>query len=372
MKLNKNFLILLTVLIALCAILYFVQSFAMREGLSADTNEGAVKEAKGFQNDPNYAGDSGYIKVLPLNSTILNTSSTDSLMKSYPDLTNLPINQYVIKSSYNSACSGASNNISNEMLMYTLSRGCRFIDFEVSNIAGVPYVVSSDYNGPVKIDKNKICKLNDIMKTAVTYGLTDATGRAPNYKDPLFIHLRMNVDPSYNDLYNDVIKAIGPSLMDVAYKNKVDVNKTKMKDIMGKAVVIIDTNYDPNWKKNIGYSSLGHLESGNSIVTLSSPSLIKQQCSTPINKGSDGLSVNNTTLQIILPETDPGLINTDKRRAFSNPDFENIVTKWSCNFITNRFYIRDDALIRYERFFNINKLAIVPLSYAYNFYLARQ
>jgi hypothetical protein len=373
MKLNKNFLILLAILIALCMILYFIQSVAMREGLSSDTNEGAVKEAKGFQSDPNYAADSGYIKILPLQSTVLNTSSTDGLMKSYPDLTNLPINHYVVKSSYNSACSGFSNNISNEMLMYTLSRGCRFVDFEISNIAGVPYVVSPNYNGPVKIDKTKICKLNDILKTTVTYGLTDSTGRAPNYKDPLFIHLRINSDPSYNNLYEDVAKAIQTSVKDVLYSGKVVINKTKMKDIMGKAVLILDTNYDPDWKKKSGsLSQMIHLESGNSIVTVSSPSLIKQQCSTPINKGSDGLSVSNDTIQIILPETDIGLINTDKGKASSNPDFENIVTKWACNFITNRFYIRDDAIIRYERFFNINKLAIVPLSNAYNHYLSQQ
>jgi len=384
MKLNKKFLILLFILFALCVILYFVQTMVFREGLSSDTNEDAIVEAQKFENDPNYAGDSGYIKILPLKSTVVNTPSKDPLMSSYPDLTDLPINEYVVKSSYNSACSGSSNNISNEMLMYTLSRGCRFIDFEISNIGGEPYVVSPDYKGPVKINKNKICKLTDILKTAVTYGLTDANGHAPNYTDPLFIHLRINPDPSYNDLYSDVGRCIQTNIKNFLYKTgkNIDSNKTKMKDIMGKAVIIMNSNYNPEWKnivpcngvsKNcVDLINLIHLESGNNKVTLNSPSLIKNTNTTPILKNSNGINVDNEILRIILPDSDIGLLNTDKSNLESNPDFENIVTKWSCNFITNRFYIRDQYLIDYEKFFNIQRLAIVPLAYVYDYFLSEQ
>jgi hypothetical protein len=42
---------------------------------------------------------------------------------------NLPLKEYVIKSSFNTAVTGLYLNLS--MIRYVLSRGCRFLDFEV-------------------------------------------------------------------------------------------------------------------------------------------------------------------------------------------------------------------------------------------------
>ena len=41
--------------------------------------------------------------------------------------THLPLSQYVIKASYNSALTG--NYVNKDMIKYILSRGCRFLDF---------------------------------------------------------------------------------------------------------------------------------------------------------------------------------------------------------------------------------------------------
>jgi len=659
MKLNKKILIILIILFVLCAILYYIKSTVLQEGI--DVNGPSVpKEVNDLQNDANYAGTSGYIKILDLDSKVMDD---DGVLKSsfpdYPDITDLPITKYTVKSSYNSACSGSSGTISSEMLKYTLSRGCRFIDFEISSVDGTPYVISTE-NSKL-IDKNKIRKLSDILSTVVTYGLSDSTGRAPNINDPLFIHLRIN-DPfpdasgsKDNDInrkkfydsvgaviqsklgeflytedldqgkeafkisdLNKQIKAAGQNILDnapaekaakekaakekadkekadkekaaaekaakekallttfaptttttttkipsvmftttktktlsseflptttnvpssafettkenikdklnniiqipnlysstytdyiryylqvseigasnpkyvelimkinaaisainksdqtmddktkllkstwYAYtqnnlmklklkdlidsnecvnvininvikdninkisnllsdstnpsslnyiddminpltkalelinyakgkiifdmtttpkpkkklnpnnSNRIDVNETKMKDIMGSIIIIVDSNYNPKWNERASnLSNIIHLESGNSDVTLNSPSTLEKQKSTPINKMNNGLSVTNTVLKIILPDTDTKILNANKTGSY-NPVFEDIVTNWSCNFITNRFYIRDYNIVLYERFFNINKSAIVPLSQVHDFYL---
>lgn len=533
MKLNKQFIFLLIILFALCAILYFIRDSSVQEGLTGDTNDSAVTEAQEFANDNNLAAESGFLKILPLTSTLNTSKAKKGIMAAYPNILTLPVNQFAVKSSYNSCCSGEKNHfISSEMLMYTLSRGCRFIDLEIcnfivdaSNKTGTPYVVYPDYNATVPIDINKCCKLDSILKTLVKYGLQSAqssrAGPTPNFSDPIFLHLRINVDPLYKNLYQDVAACIKLNLIDYLYghtnikptkisvkdfvtnsiltvlenkdvmkkfdtlnkttteslkkylevnlnaeqlfsdlqdyvlKNniaamnvydfvtklpvekvlelpiihgymesvstildgitnnnklhksakdikdlisyiysnnkKFDINKTKMRDIMGKIVIILDANYDANWKneskcdpgaKNCyDLKNFVHAESGNDKITLNSSFMLSNQLSTPITINSDNLTVKahsngaeikNKYMQIVLPETDPGLLNTDPDNKWSNPDFENITTNWGCNFVTYRFYIRDSALTTYERFFNSQSLGIVPLAYVKDYYLQQQ
>jgi hypothetical protein len=207
MKLNRSFFILLVILFLLCSLLYFIQKSIIHEGLTSDTNTSGVSEAQGYENDNIYGPSSGYIKVLSLTNSIPSSAINSPLVSSDKNIANLPITQYSIKSSYNSACSG-NNGISSEMLMYVLSRGCRLIDLEIANVNGVPYVVSPDYNSIVNIDKTKMTSLDNIFKTAVTYGITNASGSAPNNQDPLFIHLRIHPDASYNHIYKDIASSI--------------------------------------------------------------------------------------------------------------------------------------------------------------------
>ena len=389
MKLNIPFFVLLLLLLLLSILLYYIQHSVLREGLTSDKNPAAVKEAQVFQNDLVYGTKSSYIKILPLQNAILKTKTSGGILGSYPDLTVLPISQYTIKSSYNSACSGSSGNISNEMLMYTLSRGCRFIDFEIVNVSGVPYVVSPNYSAVVNIDKTKIVSLDNMLKTAVTYGMTGASGSAPNYKDPLFIHLRIRPDPNYKNLYKDIAASIqqnvGSSLYTQKGNSKLDIQKTKMSEIMGKIIILLDANYDPNWRassacekreKNcIDLNTLVHLETGIGNSLINSPVSINNQSQTPILIGIDGLSSMNTNMQVVLPDSDMAILKDSEYYPDNdkvNPDFSYLVTTWSCNFITNRFYIKDVYLRDYEDFFNDQQSAIVPLSYVKKYYTEQQ
>ena len=533
MKLNKQFIFLLIILFALCVILYFIKESFVQEGLTVNTNDKAVVEVNAFANDNNLAGASGFIKILPLKSTFNDSNGKTGIMAAYPNILNLPINQFVIKSSYNSCCSGEKSHfISPEMLIYTLSRGCRFIDLEISNIVsdpksktGTPYVVYPDYDATVPIDVNKCCTLDSILKTLVKHGLqntqSSSAGPSPNITDPLFLHLRINVDPLYNNLYQDVAACIKTNLIDHLYghtnvkpdkisvkdfvtnsiipvlenkdvmqkfdslnkntaeslkkylaanlnaeklfsdlqnyilKNNIaamnvydfvnklpvqnvlelpiirgymnsistildginntsklhksasniknlfsyiyshnknfNIHKTKISDIMGKIIIFLDANYDSEWKtaskcdpsvKNCyDLNNYVHMESGTNELTLNSPFVLSNQPTTPITINADGITVTlnsdgdeikNSYAQIVLPESDPAILNTDTENKGTNPNFENITTNWGCNFVTYRFYIRDNALTTYERFFNANSLGIVPLAYVKKYFLKKQ
>ena len=537
MKLTRSFFILLCILFILCVILYSIQKEFIQEGLTVDNPDG-IKEAKAFETDIKFGNKSSYIKILPLKNLVSSSNSSSRMISSMPDISALPISQYTVKSSYNSACSGKGGIITNEMLTYVLSRGCRFIDFEIANISGKPYVVSPNYNSSIAFDKNKIKPLDDILETAVTYGITDSPGSAKNFKDPLFIHLRVNPDPSYNFLYQDIASSIynkigdklynfssiksgfvsnidiepfhlmniegfkeGASIqqqIDAAQKaaaqkaaaqtqrptiipttikpntvintvpttfkpntvvnkvpttfkpntvpntvvnkvpttfkpntvpntvvnkvpttfkpntvpntvvNKVpttikpntvpntivttnqinnilDINKTKMSEIMGKIIILLDYNYDTNWrnkskctsgKKNCyDLNNFVHIETGIGNTIINSPTTILKQSQMPIQIGKDGISTMNSILNFILPDSDIAILKQTKMSNASNapnPDFTNLMLNWSCNFITNRFFIQDTNLRAYEDFFNEHQTAIIPLSYVKKYYTQKQ
>jgi hypothetical protein len=434
MKLTRTFFILLCILLILSVILFSIQKELIQEGLTGDYPDG-LNEVKKFENDTKYGNQSSYIKqILPLQNFIVSPKGNQGIKASHPDISMLPICQYTIKSSYNSACSGTKGYITNEMLMYVLSRGCRFVDFEIAYVSGKPHVIYPDYGSIVKIDKHKIVPLDNILKTAVTYGISNTLDLPKNFKDPLFIHLRVHPDPSYNHLYQDIASSIyrniGPNFLynsstvtngftsDTVVegltvapppqstlntqlvttkqsnttknitttplnktKTVFDVNKTTMNDIMGKVIILFDNNYDPNWRnaskcnpkeKNCyDLNNLVHIETGIGNVTINSQTGISTQQQTPIQIGKDGISSLNQTLRLIFPETDMAIMNmaimnqtkNSKPSNTANPDFKNLAMNWSCNFITNRFYIQDTNLRAYEDFFNQQQTAIVPLSY---------
>ena len=425
MKLTRSFFILLCILFILCVILYSIQKNFIQEGLTGDDPK-SLDEVQKFENDKIYGNKASYIKILPLKNFVLSSNNNQGIAATYPNVSSLPICQYTIKSSYNSACSGSTGNISNEMLMYVLSRGCRFIDLEIANVSGVPYVVSPNYNSVVSIDSTKIIPFSNILQTAVTYGITNSPGSAPNYSDPLFIHMRIHDDPSYNLIYEDIASSIYHNIGSNLYQlptvksgfvsdidiepfttkkpntlvttnkpnampntnqpnNRIDINKTKMSDIMGKVIILLDNNYDPNWrtkskcdskKKNCyDLNNFVHIETGIGNVTINSPTTILNQSKMPINIGNDGMSTMNQTLQFIFPDSDMAILNQTKVSNASktyNPDYTNIMLNWSCNFITNCFYIQDNNLRAYEDFFNEQQTAIVPFSYVKKYYTQRQ
>ena len=124
----------------------------------------------------------------------------------------LPIQNYIIKSSYNSAMD-AHDYASKDAIKYVLGRGCRFLDFEVvfdpkkPNAAYVGKVTGKRNEG---IDSNNLLLFDDAFDTILSYGFSKPT---PNPNDPLFIHLRIRPlikqslnAQSYQDLAQDLMQ----------------------------------------------------------------------------------------------------------------------------------------------------------------------
>lgn len=272
--------------------------------------------------------------------------------------TNVPISQFAIKGSYNTAIT--KNFVSLDMIQYVLSRGCRFIDFEVFFIDKKPMVsYSNDPNFSVLETKNKIL-LENVLSSAVASGFNSPS---PNIKDPLFIQLRVkSIDM---DVYNEIAKSIKNTLFNRLYKGEI-TKTTKMSEIMGKVIIVMDrtVNYkyrdvtkckDPNDKTCYDLTKFINIDSGSEFLRTSSFDTILSKKINPPIINNNNLTTNVEYMQIATPEIYKN--NSD------NPDSYKLIQKYGCQILLYRFYSKDDRLSEYETLFNENLYGIIPLSF---------
>jgi hypothetical protein len=98
---------------------------------------------------------------------------------------------YYIKTAYN-ACSGGGYkndfvNICN--LKSVLKEGVRGLDFEIYSIDNKPVVATSTLDSYYVKETFNYVYFSDVMNTISNYAF--ASGTAPNYSDPIIIHLRI-------------------------------------------------------------------------------------------------------------------------------------------------------------------------------------
>jgi hypothetical protein len=275
-----------------------------------------------------------------------------------------PLRQYVIKGSYNSAVSG--NYVSTDMIKYVLTRGCRFLDFEIflipddkgKPVPQVAYSTDSTFN---TIETNNSILLDDALTSVVTNAFAQPS---PNGSDPLFINLRIkSTDPS---LYNLVATSIDFHLKTSLYKGQV-TNNTKMSTLMGKTILLMDKtvnrSYESDSKCKIASSNAGKCYDLTKYINMESggDNLFLQ-------KYSDLL--NQNTLQInILDKCDRCTDIANMRLVVpddtqSNPTIDPFIKDFGAQIVPNRFYKLDTGLKKYEIMFDTNKCAIIPLAYA--------
>ena len=133
---------------------------------------------------------------------IASTNKTPNTITNMPlSYKNLKLSSVFIKSSFNTAYDGET--VSTDMVEYILSRGYRFLDFEVyyeilttePDSSPTATVAVSEYGTYPRTSANNIL-LSDVFKVIQ---LSAFTTSSPNPNDPLFIQLR----PMYQDTKED-------------------------------------------------------------------------------------------------------------------------------------------------------------------------
>jgi len=314
----------------------------------------------------------------------------------------LPINQYFIKASWNTAYNSSKNIMDLSMVTTVLSRGCRFIDFEVyssSSTTGSNTYTSKAVTTIIPVigysvqPKNKYqmdcneptVSLLEALTTAKEYAFSQGTSTGPpNSKDPLFIQIR--VKSANQELYDALPTAIKSGLGSaIVLPTENSFNKILLKDMAGGVYLFADlVNSDPMFKKNYEkydiFSNItvsGFLENGistiaNSILlqspklppmitdhskmTVSYPVITYPDCSNckpqgyiQFTESFPDISVHNT---IANPTAYPPIQN--KLHAGLNSDVMNMIINYGMNIIPFRFYIDDNSLADYENIFMDN------------------
>jgi len=291
-----------------------------------------------------------------------NFSNVQSIQDKF---TNMPLHEYCIKSSYNSASSGSY--MSTDMIQHVLKRGCRFLDFEVfymkENNTFMPRVgISSDKNFIILDSKNSI-SLNEALEVIASHGFSQT---APNSNDPLFINLRIKSRDT--NVYKAVAKSIDDNLKSVAYSGNISKD-TKLSDIMRKVVIVIDKTIQRDYKD---YASCGtaancydianytNLESGSEYLNLYHYTDLLNHINTPVLMKDDNIRTTAENMKMVIPDRIP---NT------SNPAIEEYILRHGCQNIFMNYSRVDTNLNEYEDFFSDANGGIVPLSVAVPYFL---
>jgi hypothetical protein len=276
------------------------------------------------------------------------------------NMNNIPLNQVCIKASYNSAFDG--KEISTDMLEYVMSRGCRFLDFELYLDGESVYVnYSTDPTFSTFENTNTNDSTNGVLFSSImTYIIGTGSGKAPNPDDPLFIHLRVKSDNP--DIYKKIWSIFDtPANRFNVYKDQINGN-TNLIDLKEKIIIAMDRSIRPNDK--IGnLADYVSVFTGGSTWSIDRYSEFKNQKTSPPKPNDDFKTTNVNQLKLALP---------DLEKNSSNPATpHDFITNYGVQTIACRFYKNDIFNDLCEDIFAEHQSAFVPLGYVLN-YIKRQ
>jgi len=267
------------------------------------------------------------------------------------------LKNYAIKSSLNSAYNGVEN--STDMINYVLSRGCRFLDFEVY-LHKDP--ITENKTVVVSVSKNKDADflpldsnltISDALYYVNIYGFNSI---CPNFDDPVFIQLRPKIinngDYDNNKLLicSEINKAIVENLSPL-YNGKVD-DTTPLDTLLGKFVVVMDTTQYKECEQNVNLMS----NSIPKMITYSYQNMPVQQI---LKLKEDLYSSNVDSISQIIFEDISGVSYS------TNVNTDYLFTNYSCQIIPMMFWNTGGELCNYETMFNECGGGIVPLAFIY-------
>jgi len=355
-------------LIAFAILAYIFYDFINRRKIQ-------VKEGM-LANEPFYKEVSAEISSKEINSNDIPSGISDLSKKSQT----MELNQYIIKGSSNSAYSG--NYISDEMVKYVLSRGCRFLDFEVyylpisddpadSNTFAAYVGYSSDPSSVNSTTKNNYL-FRKIFKAALANGFTRQSGdkyESPNPGDPLFVHIRIKTSDNMKNKLYDMIQSDIKSVYNNGYsdyfltktnsKNEqlesIPVNgNTEINKIAQKVVLIF--NYEP--QEYIGtYHNMTSDTSQLMKYSYDELDTFKYRALPP--KRVDSMRTTADKFKMAMPDSN--------RSNQGNPSIYNSIKKYGIQITLMQYHVADLALIRSETLFQHQGAGIISMSSALNY-----
>ena len=245
---------------------------------------------------------------------------------------NYRLKHYFIKSSYDSAFTGTCMNT--KMIEFVLTRGCRYLDFEIHSEDKTLYVS----NG--KVSKDDRIPLASALATIKSYSIPGKP-----ITDPIFINLRFKYPDS---ITYDVVKTEIIALGDRMYTGRTIDGTTRMDEIQRKCIII--SNFDK--KKNDRYAV---------DIVLNSSALISYFNNELVTRIPLGKDYDTKRLTVVNPDT-LFTFSWFPLSLFSwsldpqDMDPRALVMKHGANILPFRYYKKTPGLDSYERIFGNNTI----------------
>ena len=271
----------------------------------------------------------------------------------------LPIREFVVKSSYNSGISGKF--ASTHAIRHVLNRGCRLLDFEVYTREDSEYVSFANDNEFSSLGTNNREPYRLKLSSAFNMiGGSAFSSDSPSPNDPIFIHLR--IKNNLREAYQRISKAI-----DYAFNSRLiteTINSgTPIRNLMGKVIIIMDKSSSPDYK-NYTDCALGapgcvsldkyiDLESGTTGLSNFLYTDFDKMSKNKVMPNAVNNSSDITTFMMITPS---------QFDEVSSPNPEETIGNYYPQFLLYKFYEKDENLNMYEELFNKNKSSFMPMS----------
>jgi hypothetical protein len=324
----------------------------------------------------------------------------------YSKRDNLPLREYCVKSSFNSAYDGT--DVSKETILQRIKDGYRFIDLNVySDVSsGDVHVGYSPDNAP-EIMSNKLL-LADALKCINDSAFSSATVFDPSLSNvasyPIFVHIRVYRRPGSNvDIIAKVAKIItgsvdknsnAPSyssnyLRDSDGRPEQINGCTNLSTIMGKILFSMDILnilqiYAPiNYQdaSTIPTDTIDALQTFVNILTGGSTlQAFYRYTDESLISRTNKLGIGNSTMNgsyktnvqnmyISFPHPDDALKtsvpNNPKLTGVVQPDITTFILDRSVQFMPLRDYLADPNLTKYKKLFDDIGTPFAPMVYVY-------
>lgn len=281
-------------------------------------------------------------------------------------LNDLSIREVLVKSAYNACYSGTY--VSTDMLRFVLSRGCRFLDFQIFSVMTDgderEYVSVNADNNTLHSDAENRIPLAAVLQNVAAWAFSSPS---PNPKDPLFLHLR--ITKSTEASLARVARHLDRYFHDSLYRGKFD-KFTKLGVLQGKTVVIVDSQTTPNLLLDThcdqpdkdpqtcaNLASLCAVQSNTTALRKYTVTEMMTQAPLKVTAAAhDRLHSDVQVFQMVVP--------TLPTVSGGTPDVDPTIfwKDYPTQFLCMRFYMPSRELRRYERVFAENRSAFVPMT----------
>jgi hypothetical protein len=338
------------ILIAFISLFVFLMYKILGNTLSSSSPAAATGPP--FNDEPTPAAAAELQKVRSTSGTsIVGISRNQGLQR-------MTLRDVIIKASSNTALTGSYVNL--DMITQVLTRGCRFLDFQVfiKNHTAVVGYSSATYDPSFTSMTSLNCvSLAGVCSTIMANAFSDTS---PNMGDPLFVQFHLQTAQS--NMYDTIAQILYANFHEKMLMNNnkaVTVTPdTRISDLMGRIVILMDA---PLLKTTAYVNSCNDGD----ITCQSLPNIVNMQTNTPtVPLYTEGellkhmfspSSANSYLFRIVQPSLGYFSIT-------SNADAHGLIMNYGVQVVAESFYILDANLASYEQLFDGQKAAIASLS----------